>query len=340
MPRSVEELREIRDAIREALEGERGDAYSIIRCSTCELDTPHVRITSKPMDDKGSHVFQCLACNERVTAVYEKPGPAITVRVVEERKIIGFDIEIAKELPEGEEDWSKHMPLGISCMAAWIPGEGYPHPWHTLHEVDGMIDGAMRAGEVDDVVCWLHEMQQDKGYKIITWNGAGFDFQVLSAECSRLEMVREIAWDHIDLAFQMLCEKGYMIGLNTAAKGLGVEGKLEGMSGDVAPVMWGQDRDAQQKVLKYVGQDARMTGQVYEALLKYGELVWITKKGYRTKSPWTPTFQGNAREKGRLLTVRECLKLPRVDTSWMDKPWARSDFVGWLLKEDDDARGR
>jgi len=328
MPRSVEELRQIQEAIREALEGEHGDAYSIIRCSTCELDTPHVRVTSKPMDDKGSHIFQCLACNERVTTVYEKPGPAMIVNKVEEHKIIGFDIEIAKELPE-EEDWAKHMPLGISCMAVWIPGEGYPHPWRTRYEVDGMIDGAMRAGEVDEVVLWLHEMQQ-KGYKIITWNGAGFDFRVLAVECSHPEMVREIAWDHIDLAFQMLCEKGYMIGLDTAAKGLGVEGKLEGMSGALAPVMWKQDRDAQQKVLKYVGQDARMTGQLYEALLKWGELVWITKKGYRTKSPWVPTFQGSVRERGRFLTVRECLELPKVDTSWMDKPWDRSQFVGWL----------
>lgn len=335
MPRTLEELREIEEAAQLSLKHKGWEdvkGVPAIHCDVCELDTPHARVTSTPIDDKGTHIFQCLCCDRRIEAIYEKAGTGIAFRVVktETRKIIGFDIEIVKEVPEGEE-LMDHMPLGISCMAAHRVGFGDTDAaWHTRREVDGMFGGAMGPGALDEVVYWLHEMQQDKGYKIITWNGAGFDFQVLASECFCGDLVREIVWDHIDLGFQMLCEKGYMIGLDTAANGLGLVGKLEGMKGALAPVMWKQDRAAQDKVLEYVEQDARLTGQVYEALLKKGTLHWITKKGQHSKYPWVPKFRGNIREKGRFLTVRECLEIPKPNTSWMDNPMTRGKCVDWL----------
>ena len=38
-------------------------------------------------------------------------------------RYLAFDIESAKILPEGVQDWSHHRPLGISC-AATLPSEG------------------------------------------------------------------------------------------------------------------------------------------------------------------------------------------------------------------------
>ena len=38
-------------------------------------------------------------------------------------KLIAFDIEIARSLPDGVEDWSHHRPLGISCAATLTGGE-------------------------------------------------------------------------------------------------------------------------------------------------------------------------------------------------------------------------
>ena len=32
-------------------------------------------------------------------------------------KLLAFDLEIAKPLPEGCTDWKAHSPLGISCAA-------------------------------------------------------------------------------------------------------------------------------------------------------------------------------------------------------------------------------
>ena len=30
------------------------------------------------------------------------------------------------------------------------------------------------------------------------------------------------------------------------------------------------------------------------------------------------------------LTVEEALRLPLPDTSWMDEPWPREKFTGWM----------
>lgn len=246
-------------------------------------------------------------------------------------KLIAFDLEIAKEV-EGE-DWEAQRPLGITCAAICgedliattiTGGKGLREyaPTMTSMQVRGMVSG--------------FTMREDTFF--ITWNGLGFDWYTVAEECFDIQGwalgaakravadVKELALNrHIDPGFQMLCEKGFMVGLDTAAKGLGLPGKTEGMSGDKAPAMWKQGIEAQAKVLEYVGQDAVTTMQVYQELLKQGELVWITGRGTPAKYPWKPTIKD-----GRLLTVAECLELPLPDTSWMDDPWPRSKFTAWM----------
>ena len=79
-----------------------------------------------------------------------------------------------------------------------------------------------------------------------------------------------------------------MIGIETAGKGLDVGAKTEGMHGDLAPVLWcgwpdwaddelraliealGVEpgtREAQDLCLEYVAQDAKLTADVYSAIL-------------------------------------------------------------------------
>jgi hypothetical protein len=101
---------------------------------------------------------------------------------------------------------------------------------------------------------------------------------------------------------------------------MGLEGKLEGMTGAMAPVMWAEGEDERNEVLKYVQQDARVTGLVYASLIKSGRLRWISKKG-RTNF-W--------RVGSRIRTVAEALKMPEPNTSWMDDPLPRSKFTDWL----------
>jgi hypothetical protein len=120
-----------------------------------------------------------------------------------------------------------------------------------------------------------------------------------------------------------------MVGLDTMAKGLGLAGKTEGMKGALAPAMWAESREAQDRVLEYVAQDVKTTAEIYEALLERKKLWWMTKRGTRTRSPWEPIVLKDGDGDARLLTVAEALMLPEPDTSWMDAPWPRSKFAGW-----------
>jgi len=237
-------------------------------------------------------------------------------------RYVAFDLEIAKAIPDGETDWDKHRPLGISC-AATLTSDGDLKLWHGK-ESGGVYAEKMTPAEVGRLAEYLQELARG-GYPALSWNGLGFDFKVLADEAAAgyTNQIHQMAMDHIDPGFQMVCQKGYMVGLDTAAQGLGVEGKTEGMRGDLAPVMWAQGREAQEKVLRYVAQDVRATANVAEGLIKQRWLRWITKRGYVTKSPWRPTFKA-----GRLLTVKECLDLPGPDLEWA---WSRASFMEWMM---------
>jgi hypothetical protein len=119
--------------------------------------------------------------------------------------------------------------------------------------------------------------------------------------------------------FHLFCEKGFPLGLNKAARGMGLSGKTEGMNGALSPVLWAEGR--YQEVMDYVAQDARTTLEVFQAAQKHGYLSWISRKGRQLL--WQPRG-------GRWLTVREAMGLPLPDTSWMDDPWTREKFTGWL----------
>ncbi|MHB0874542.1 MAG: ribonuclease H-like domain-containing protein [Anaerolineae bacterium] len=240
---------------------------------------------------------------------------------------VAFDIEIAKEIPDGCRDWSDIRPLGISC-AATLTDDGDLRLWYGEMS-EGRIASQMTPGEVGDLVAYLRDQFHDgSGRRPLTWNGLGFDFDVLAEEAGDpwdVGSCRGLALDHIDMGFQMFCEKGFMAGLNAAAKGMGLAGKTEGMHGDLAPVMWAKSLEEQKRVLEYVAQDVRTTAGVYEAIIESGRLTWLTKAGRH--SDWMPTLSSDG---PRMLTVRECLALPVPDTSWLKDPWPRSKFTSWL----------
>lgn len=235
-------------------------------------------------------------------------------------KYVAFDIEIAEMIPEGCDDWTSAQP-GISC-AATLTSDGELGLWHGARVGDRYAK-RMYHTELIVLVDFLRT-KLDDGYVPVTWNGAGFDFRVLEQEAPfgwpRAES-RRMALDGIDPAFAMFCAKGFMVGLDATAKGMGLAGKLEGMGGALAPKMWAGSLADQERVLTYVAQDARTTAEVYERILCEERLFWLSKNGVvrRWALPWSV-----------IPTVREALELPLPNTSWMTDPWKREKFVGWL----------
>jgi len=230
-------------------------------------------------------------------------------------KYLAFDIETTRIMPEGVADWKKYRPLGISC-AATMPSDGEITLWYGKTP-SGDYASQMSADETQELVKHL-QTQVEAGYMILTWNGLGFDFDILAEESGMHPACKQIAIEHTDMMFHVFCLKGYPLGLDKAAKGMGLEGKPPGISGEMAPRMWAEGQF--QEVLDYVQQDVRTLLELAHAIDLERQLRWVSNSGRPQRlslpSGW--------------LTVKESQNLPLPDTSWMSNPWPRSKFTKWL----------
>ncbi len=250
--------------------------------------------------------------------MYEVGGrfclPITLIRVMgTTRKYLAFDIETAK-LPEG--DWRSCRPLGISCAATLLADSDQPKLWHGGNDRARPADRMSRE-EAAELVRYLVERTK-QGCTVVTWNGVGFDLDVLAEESGLLETCRTLALAHVDMMFHVLCKLGYGVSLDAAARGMGVDGKPEGMNGKLAPSLWAEGK--REEVLRYVGQDVRTTLALATVCESCGVFRWVARSGrLRTMS----LSQG-------WLAVEEALELPLPDTSWMDEPWSRTKFTAWM----------
>ena len=228
---------------------------------------------------------------------------------------LAFDIEIATIIPDSARNWNAYRPFGVSC-AATLTSAGQLTIWHGKTPGGGLAD-LMSREELVTLVAFLRDASRN-GLKILTWNGLGFDFDVLAEESGLPSECKALALDHIDMMFHFFCLQGYALGLDPAAKGMGLPGKPPGMSGEMAPKYWKAGR--RQEVLAYVAQDVRTTLELATRVDRRGRLRWNSKTG---------RLQEILLGQG-WLTVREAMRLPEPDASWMRNPWRRSKFTGWL----------
>jgi hypothetical protein len=234
-------------------------------------------------------------------------------------KIVAFDLEIVKEIPDGVE-WRDIRPLGISCMS-FLPSDQILSSlkFHS-DSMDSPISGAMSSEELAPTISWMLDLVDD-GYRLVTWNGLGFDFDVLAEESGMYEECKQLALSHVDMMFHFFCLKGFPVGLDAVARGLGFGGKMAGMTGALAPALWASPNLSDRlKVLRYVHQDAVSTLEIYERTAEMKKVNWITQKG-KLSTCWL--MDG-------WKTVKECLEIPLPDTSWMDNPMKREDFYSWI----------
>jgi hypothetical protein len=230
---------------------------------------------------------------------------------------LSFDIETAKITPK-DVDLQQHRPLGICCWAvAWVDQHDVvvSHSYSGT-DAEGGITPQLTREECIALVWRLHTAVE-KGYTIVTHNGAGFDFDILAEESGMHSLCTHLALHSVDTCLLVHCLKGFPVGLDAIARGMGLSGKTEGMSGALAPQMWAEGRYAE--VLAYVEQDVRATLNVALEIEKQRSLTWISRSGKR-----------NLLLVPDLLTVEAALRLPEPDTSWMSDPLPRSRFTGWM----------
>jgi hypothetical protein len=230
-------------------------------------------------------------------------------------RYLAFDLEITKVMPEGVTDFRRFRPLGISC-AATLASDGELKLWYGKNE-HGSITSQTPVEQLGSLVAYLMGCHRD-GYKVVTWNGLGFDFDILHEETGGNPDCKFLAFNHHDMMFHLFCEKGYPLSLDKAARGMGLEGKTPGIEGSQVPVLWQQGQF--NKVLEYLSQDVRTTMDLAAVCEKNHHLEWFSNTG---------KLQRLSLPKG-WLNVKTALNLPEPDTTWMSNPWPRRKFTGWL----------
>ena len=230
-------------------------------------------------------------------------------------RYMAFDLEIARPLPEGGGEWKSIRPLGITC-AATLGGDDEMTLFSAMAPDGGYAD-RMSAEEVNLIVDHLVEATE-AGFTLLTWNGLGFDFDILAEESGRQADCARLALEHVDMMFHLFCLRGHGLALDKAAHGMGLPGKLPGMNGELAPQYWKEGK--QGLVLDYVSQDARTTLAVAGAVEARRALRWISMSGneqfLRMPDGWYP--------------VNKALELPLPITTRMRNPWTRAKFTDWL----------
>jgi hypothetical protein len=226
-----------------------------------------------------------------------------------------FDIETVKRFPDGD-SWRNHRPLGIACAAAAAVCFEQPRVWHGA-AADGSIATRMDQEELRQLVGDL-VAAVDQGFTLLTWNGMGFDFDILAEESGLIEECRALARNHVDMMFHLFCVKGFPLALRTACIGSGTTSKVEGMDGAKAVQMW--HAGARQEVIDYCVRDVQATLELANATERKRRLTWLSKAG---NPQFLPIPSGWKK-------VDNALRIPEPDTSWMSRPLARSEFTAWL----------
>ena len=231
------------------------------------------------------------------------------------QRLLAFDIETAKPLPEEVTDLLSHRPLGIACAAA-VDIEGQHEVlWHGRNAgtFAAQMSRAEAQGLVHDLVGFV-----EGGYSLVTWNGVGFDFNILAKESGLPGECASLALAHIDLMFHIVCSRGFPLALDKVAQGMGLPGKPSGTSGSKAPTLWANGH--QSDVLDYVVGDCRTTFAVARAAQQRGSIEWVTAKGRHATMALPSGW----------LTVDQAMQLPLPDTSWMRTPLTRESFTDWI----------
>ena len=240
---------------------------------------------------------------------------------------VAFDMEIAKPVPDGA-DLLAHRP-GIACAALATEGETQALVMFDPAAMPGLFDPATKTMTQAGATRILTALDATagRGDTFVTWNGAGFDFRLLADETGRHADCARLALKSVDMMFQVLCERGHPLSLDSALKGARLPAKVDQVtlgSGHVvqingadAPRYWQEGEYA--AVMAYCAADAERTLALAAACQRSRRLSWISQKG-RPNEMYLRTGW---------LTVEQCLALPLPDTSWMTRPMSRGDVLAW-----------
>ncbi|MYH71336.1 MAG: hypothetical protein F4153_01955 [Acidimicrobiia bacterium] len=232
-------------------------------------------------------------------------------------RFAAFDLE-TRELIDNKRHGLEKGALGVTCIGLMLTGQHTAEMWYG-NEPNEQIASQMSRDQLSKFVDRLKSLADD-GFTIATWNGLSFDFRVLAAESGRYEDCRALALRHVDMMFNIFCEKGWPVGIAQVASGMGLRGKTQGMDGLEAVRIWNEEPHRRQEVIHYAANDVHLTLELAELVSKQKVLRWSSLRGNPQQLSLPRGW----------LTCELADQLPEPDNSWMDDPLERSDFTDWF----------
>ena len=251
---------------------------------------------------------------------------ATTLQQTDSRRFLGFDLETVRLVPGRRFDDRSALNVGISCASL------------ALSETEVKVWEGRPALTVEQCQEMVYELEQlsfpNTPHRLVTWNGASFDFRVLAEESQLRQSCVRLMVDHIDLMFLLVAQKGWLVSFENALRAMGLTGKkkavalndgsiLSGMNGRMAPELW--ERGEYSAVVEYNKEDSIQTLKLAQAAYARQGLVWSAKSSGKKQSLSTP-----------LLSVKECVALPQPDLSWMQGgrvPPTRHQLLCWAQRQ-------
>ena len=225
-----------------------------------------------------------------------------------------LDIELCDNIPDG---WDRDNPssLDIACICVMTIDSQL-----TENTVVHQNEGKAMTHEQIQVVCNQVKDICNQGGKFITWNGLGFDMQLLDKIDNTLKQLI-LSEHHIDLMFHFTRKKGYMIGLNKVSQGFSIGEKT--MTGLDAVKLWAKGEF--QKVIDYNIKDVELLRDIYYKVIETSKIKWLSGN-HNICYLNVDTSQ---------LSVGNSLNIPRPsdkDISWMTKEHKQICEWAWRVK--------
>jgi len=175
----------------------------------------------------------------------------------------------------------------------------------------------MTTAEARELVAYLR-YQVRIGYTIVTWNGIGFDFDVLAEESGMHAKCKSLALGHVDMMFHVLCHLGFGVSLNATARGMRLTRACEKRTGSLIPKLWADGRFGE--VFSHVGRDVRTTLALATECSERGYFRWITRWGTGRMMRLPDGWQ----------IARVAQKAPEQVHSHGEGRWSRDRLTAWM----------
>ena len=263
-----------------------------------------------PYDDPPEHMGN--KPNSRTTDLHPSPK-----EVSAHRKYLAFCLTTIKEIPSGE-SWRDHRPLGIACAAAYTPDYDHPITWKSLTP-SGYIDHSMTQEDIRKIVRNLESFVQE-GYTILTWNGMASAFDILAEESGLPEECKNLALNHVDMAFHLHAQMGHSPDPASAVDAMNTKYMSPNLtqSGATATRTW--SLRAHRDTMEFITKDTQALLDLAVTAELAGHIKWNAHSGK----------PGIMELPDGWLQAVTAMELPAPNASRMDNLVPRSELTGWL----------